>query len=161
MPPAAVDSRTVTVFGMSQSLVVKVIAGGENVTRPSLDNGVTVTSPVGCVASTSVYVSLSSRATLMVLEETLTPAPSSSMMYTVLSEGLPRVTPGGSVPNLNPTRSPFSSCWSCVAVNMSLLNISPLVNVTSSGKLKSPRPTPPSYVFQIGMVNVRSGSLFR
>ena len=43
---------------------------------------------------------------------------------------------------------------------MSFLKISPLVNVTSGGKVKSVKLTPPSYVFQIGMVSVRSGSLF-
>ena len=91
----------VTVFGLFQSLGAKVIVGRENVTCSSLDEGVTVTSPVGSVASTSVYVSLSPRATLMALVETLTPA-SSSTMYTVLRRGKPGVTAGGGLPNLKP-----------------------------------------------------------
>ena len=64
------------------------------------------------------------------LKFTCTCGPSSSLIDTVVSAGLPALTPAGSVPKPSFTLSPSSSTVSSVAVNVMLCSLSPLSNVT-------------------------------
>ena len=64
---------------------------------------------------------------------TVTAGRSSSVMETVVSLGVPTVTPLGSVPKPRATVSPSSSAESSVAVNVNVFDVSPAANVTLAG----------------------------
>ena len=58
---------------------------------------------------------------------------SSSLIETVVSSGVPAVTPVGSVPKARSTDSPSSSIVSAVAVNVNVAEVSVALNVTLEG----------------------------
>ena len=67
--------------------------------------------------------------------ETVTPAPSSSVMFTVVVVVVPRLTPPGSgvVPKASSTLLPPSSTSSWVAVKVIVCDMSPVLKVTFAG----------------------------
>ena len=79
-------------------------------------------------------------------------------MDTVAVDVVPAVTRAGRVPNARATLSSSSSTVSSVAVNVNVLEVSPLSKLTLAGMLKSPAVAPFCPVPASGMVTVRSGS---
>ena len=94
---------------------------------------VTVTSAVGWLSSTMVYVPELPSAMVSELSETETPAPSSSVMLTVACVVVPSETAGGSVPKASSTLLPPSSTSSWVAVKVIVCDMSPVLKVTFAG----------------------------
>ena len=81
---ASCAACTVTVCGVLQSVEENVRSAGSAVTSvlPVGSLMVTVTSAVGCVSSTMVYVPLPPSATVSAVSKTVTPAVSSSVTVT-------------------------------------------------------------------------------
>ena len=133
---ASCAAFTVTVLVELQSLEEKVRMAGSAVT-PVLPDGslmVTVTSAVGWLRSTMVYVPELPSPMVSAAAETETPASSSSSsMLTVVVAVVPALTPPGSVPKASNTLSPSSSMESCVALNVIVFDVSPASKVTLIG----------------------------
>ena len=103
---------------------------------PVLPDGslmVTVTSAVGWLSSTMVYVPELPSPIVSAAAETEIPASSSSSMLTVVVAVVPALTPPGSVPKASNTLSPSSSMESCVALNVIVFDVSPASKVTLIG----------------------------
>ena len=94
---------------------------------------VTVTSPVGSVASAAVYSLLRPATTLSLVGSIVTPASSSSVMLTVACVVVPSETAGGSVPKPSNTLSPSSSTPSWMASKVMVCDICPVLKVRLSG----------------------------
>ena len=127
-------ASTVTVFSELQSLEENVRSAGSAVTSVLPDGSliVTVTSAVGWLSSTMVYVPELPSPMVSAASETETPAPSSSSMLTVA--GVPALTRDGRFgPKASFTLSPSSSTLSWVAVKVNVFDVSPALKVTSAG----------------------------
>ena len=95
---------------------------------------VTVTSAVGWLVSFTVYVLLRPSGTVRVVGVIRTPGPSSSVMLTVVEDGVPSVTRSGSVElSSRRTDSPSSLRESWVVLNDIDCSVSLGPNVTSPG----------------------------
>ena len=125
---------TVTVCGVLQSVEENVRLAGSAVTSV-LDGSLmtTVTSAVGWLSSTMVYVPELPSAMVSEASETETPATSSSVMLTVACVVVPSETAGGSVPKPSSTLSPSSSTSSWAAVKVMVCDICPVLKVTLGG----------------------------
>ena len=133
---ASCTAFTVTVFGEFQSLEENVRLAGSAVTSVLPDGSlmVTVTSAVGWLSSTMVYVPELPSPMVSAAAETETPASSSSSMLTVVVTVVPTLTPAGRlVPKPSSTLSPSSSMVSCVAVKVIVFDVSPVSKVTLPG----------------------------